>query len=117
MTMLVVFSLRIMNMNHVGNGIAGLAASLADDALEARRIESIDRCGARIRAAVADAKLSDVVVQRVARAVVDERIDREAVEELLVRVRFGKADGSIRSSGAYFVCSVRRLFVAAGAKW
>lgn len=98
--------------------IASHFAAMVDvDECERRRTERIDLYCRRWSRVINDAKLSGVVVERVARAVVDGRIDPESIESIVASIRTGREAGRVRCSGAYFVTCCKRVFAKECVPW
>lgn len=78
---------------------------------------SVDELVDRIHRAVADPRLVDVVVRRVALAAVDGLISRSELDRQLNYIAEGRRSGTIRVPGAYFVSCAKDLFRRAGLPW
>lgn len=70
-----------------------------------------------IRQAVADPRLADVVVRRVALAVADGVLSRSRIEELLRYIADGRRTRTIARPGAYFVTCAKELFAQSNVPW
>ncbi len=77
----------------------------------------IRRIARHVLEKVGDAKMHHVVAMRVARALVDHKISRAEVDELLDIVEAKRKRGELRSPGAYFVTSIKRIFERAEVIW
>lgn len=66
---------------------------------------------------VGDAKMHPSISMKVARALIDNRVSRSEIDELLDIVERKRETGELRKPGAYFVTSVKRIFQREEVPW
>jgi hypothetical protein len=75
------------------------------------------RIAVAIRGAVADERLSEVIIRKVALHTADGLLSKSDLRAALDELAEGRRAGTIRSSGAYFVAIAKRLYRQAGLPW
>ena len=66
---------------------------------------------------VNDAKMHPSIAWRVARLLVDQRLSRSEIDELLDTVETKRLSGELVSPGAYFVASIKRIYAREEIPW
>ena len=67
----------------------------------------VDEFADKIRGAVADRQLAEVIVRRVALMAADGRISRSQLDHVLTHIAEGRRAKTIKKPGAYFVACAR----------
>lgn len=79
--------------------------------------EAVHDMARAISNAVHDPKMHPSIAIKVARAVVERKVSPNEIAELCDIIKAKRMAGQLRSPGAYFVTSVRRIFQAAEILW